>query len=65
MFYCEKCNSTECCERTDLPGEPVLCDNCYGTAIYGIDCEKCTNSYFDENDRLRCTKEACHPNYNV
>lgn len=26
---CEKCDSAECCERTDLPDEPILCDECY------------------------------------
>ena len=29
MFYCDKCEDTNCCERTDLPNEPVLCDKCY------------------------------------
>ena len=29
MFYCDKCEDTNCCERTDLPKEPVLCDKCY------------------------------------
>lgn len=29
MFYCDKCEDTDCCERTDLPNEPVLCDDCY------------------------------------
>lgn len=28
MFYCELCGDTDCCERTDLIGEPVLCDRC-------------------------------------
>lgn len=29
MFYCDKCEDIDCCERTDLPNEPVLCDKCY------------------------------------
>lgn len=29
MFWCEECKSTDCCERTDLVEEPVLCDECY------------------------------------
>lgn len=29
MFFCEKCGDSDCCERTDLPEEPVLCDSCY------------------------------------
>ena len=29
MFYCDKCENTDCCERCDLPNEPVLCDKCY------------------------------------
>lgn len=30
--HCEKCDSTDCCERTDLPKEPILCDECYKKA---------------------------------
>jgi hypothetical protein len=29
MFYCERCEDADCCERLDLPTEPVLCDKCY------------------------------------
>ena len=29
MLYCDKCGSGDCCERTDLENEPVLCDDCY------------------------------------
>lgn len=29
MFYCDVCGNTNCCERCDLPNEPVLCDKCY------------------------------------
>lgn len=29
VFCCSICDSTECCERTDLHSEPVLCDICY------------------------------------
>ena len=36
MFYCDKCGSTDCCERTDLVNEPVLCDKCYAEEIRGI-----------------------------
>ena len=36
MFYCEKCGSTDACERTDLVNEPVLCDKCYVEEIYQI-----------------------------
>lgn len=32
MFYCDKCSDTNCCERTDLWNEPVLCDKCYDKA---------------------------------
>lgn len=32
MFYCEECNDTNACERTDLANEPVLCDECYRKA---------------------------------
>ena len=30
--HCEKCDSTDCCERTDLPDEPILCDECFRKA---------------------------------
>ena len=33
MFYCEKCGDTDCCERTGLLGEPVLCDKCHEKAV--------------------------------
>lgn len=29
MFYCEICGNGNCCERTDIPEELVLCDSCY------------------------------------
>lgn len=32
MFYCERCGKDDCCERFDLPYEPVLCDACYEKA---------------------------------
>lgn len=32
MYYCEKCDNTYCCERTDIWGEPVLFDKCYKKA---------------------------------
>ena len=32
MFYCERCGEADCCERFDLPTEPVLCDACYENA---------------------------------
>ena len=32
MFYCERCGEADCCERFDLPTEPVLCDACYKKA---------------------------------
>lgn len=34
MFYCDRCGSGDCCERADLKGEPVLCDNCYALELY-------------------------------
>ena len=33
MFYCERCGEYDCCERLDLPTEPVLCDKCYEKAL--------------------------------
>lgn len=29
MFFCEMCGSGDCCERTDIHREPILCDACY------------------------------------
>ena len=29
MCYCERCGNSDCCERLNLPEEPVLCDRCY------------------------------------
>lgn len=29
MFYCEICGNGNCCERTDIPEQLVLCDSCY------------------------------------
>lgn len=65
MSYCEKCGLEEAFERTDLVGEPVLCDKCYGLEIYGeCDCDHCDNSYF-LGDRMYCKKEKCSPIYSV
>ena len=33
MIECEWCGCTDCCERIDLRGEPVLCDECYMSAL--------------------------------
>ena len=32
MWYCDRCGDGDCCERTDIEGEPVLCDKCYEEA---------------------------------
>ncbi len=29
MIYCENCGDGDCCERLDIIGEPILCDECY------------------------------------
>lgn len=65
MFFCEKCESTDCCERTDLEGEPVLCDECYYEQIaYGdCNCNVCVNAFYDGTDRLKCKLESCKPLY--
>lgn len=31
---CEVCHDTDCCERMNLKGCPVLCDNCYALELY-------------------------------
>lgn len=31
---CEICGDYDSCERMDLVGEPVLCDNCYALELY-------------------------------
>ena len=65
MFYCDKCGSTDCCERTDLVNEPVLCDKCYAEEIYGeCDCDHCNNSYY-LGDKMLCKVEKCSPGYDV
>jgi len=28
MIWCQKCGDGDCCERCNLPGCPVLCDEC-------------------------------------
>ena len=33
MYGCERCDNPDCCERLDLPQEPVLCDECYLAAL--------------------------------
>lgn len=62
MFYCEKCGvNNDACERTDLVGEPVLCETCYLSDLFGdCDCDHCFNGYY-EGDRLRCDLEKCQP----
>lgn len=48
MFWCKKCKSTDCCERTDLIGEPILCDECYKKEIYGeCNCDACSNGFYE------------------
>lgn len=64
MFYCEICGSADCCERTDLDGEPILCDDCYCLELFGIDCDECLNGYY-EGDKMRCKLEVCIPKYNI
>lgn len=36
MYSCEKCDAGDCCEKTDLPNEPVLCDKCYAKELEEI-----------------------------
>lgn len=36
MHSCEKCDAGDCCERTDLKNEPVLCDKCYAEELKNI-----------------------------
>lgn len=33
MIECEWCGDPDCCERCDLIAEPVLCDDCYYSAL--------------------------------
>lgn len=33
MPECSWCGDPDCCERTDLRGEPILCDECYYSAL--------------------------------
>lgn len=33
MFECELCGDGDCCERCDLAEDPVLCDECYQSAL--------------------------------
>ena len=43
MLECAWCGDPDYCERTDLCGEPVLCDECYLSALefeYGADDKK-------------------------
>lgn len=63
MSYCEKCGINNACERTDLVGNPVLCDACWLSELLGdCDCDRCFNGYY-EGDRLRCDLEKCQPRY--
>lgn len=65
MFWCEKCGSTDACERTDLVNEPVLCDKCYKEELYGeCDCDRCNNGYY-LGDRMECKADVCNPVYDV
>lgn len=65
LFQCENCGNSDASERTDLEKKPVLCDECYGIAIFGdCNCDKCRNSYY-EDDRLRCSADRCHPSYDI
>lgn len=65
MFWCEKCGSTDACERIDLVNEPVLCDKCYKDELYGeCNCDRCNNSYY-LGDRIECKADACNPVYDV
>lgn len=65
IFSCEICGSTDCCERTDLPNEPVLCDDCYYEQLeYGeCNCNRCVNAFYDGTDKLKCKLSACKPLY--
>ncbi len=65
MYFCEKCGSGDCCERTDLIGEPVLCDDCYAIEIYGeCNCDACLHGYY-EGDKMRCFSDVCKPLYDI
>lgn len=65
MFWCEKCGSTDACERTDLVNEPILCDKCYKDTLFGeCDCDHCNNSYY-LGDRMKCKVDVCNPVYDV
>lgn len=65
MIYCDKCGNSDCCERTDLVGEPILCDECYTREIYSeCDCDACSNGFY-EGDKLRCKVEVCKPIYDI
>ena len=58
MFYCEKCGSTDCCERCDIEGEPVLCDECYQTILnheFPTD-DDCDNCWFYNHRLEQCDK---------
>ena len=62
MIECERCGNPDCCERTDLRREPVLCDECYASEaatdqeiidafvcsyiMNGGDCENCKFTYW-------------------
>ena len=67
IFSCEICGSTDCCKRTDLANEPVLCDECYKKCAYQeygeCNCERCVHSYFEDMDKLRCCLTVCIPSY--
>lgn len=45
IMQCESCGDSNCCERCDLAGEPILCDECYMSAKEfepeRADCSKC------------------------
>lgn len=65
MFYCSECGSSDACERTDLVGEPILCDRCYGLEVYGdCDCDRCNNSYY-VGDVMHCKVDECDPVYDA
>lgn len=64
MFYCEKCGSSDACERTNMVNEPVLCDDCYRQELNSEhDCDRCSNSYI-AGDTFRCKADKCEPMYN-
>lgn len=61
LFKCEKCGSTDACERCDIENEPVLCDACY-TKKKDEQCARCNNSV-RHGDEIICLVETCEPKY--